>query len=88
MRARIALQLASMIPIDDKEEEARIVQNEVKAVSVNKGRPVSEEDIIDVFHQGDEVILSCPLIESSTLITLTAITGNRHYPHDLCQIRS
>ncbi|KAF8182322.1 hypothetical protein BJ912DRAFT_1145231 [Pholiota molesta] len=63
MCARIALRLASMIPIDDKEEEARIVQNEVKAVSVNKGRPVSEEDIIDAFRRGDEgidiILMTC-----------------------------
>lgn len=62
MRARIALRLASIIPIDNKEEEARIVQKEVKAVKASKGRPVSEEDIIDAFCRGDEVISSSHLI--------------------------
>ncbi|KAF8951644.1 hypothetical protein BDZ97DRAFT_1884936 [Flammula alnicola] len=54
MRARIALRIASIIPIANKEEEEKLIQAEVRAVKDGKGRPVTEGDIISAFSKGDE----------------------------------
>ncbi|KAF8957574.1 hypothetical protein BDZ97DRAFT_1762834 [Flammula alnicola] len=56
MRARIALRIASIIPIADKEEEEKLIQAEVQAVKDGKGRPVTEGDIISAFSKGDEAV--------------------------------
>ncbi|KAF8957580.1 hypothetical protein BDZ97DRAFT_1924462 [Flammula alnicola] len=56
MRARIALRLASIIPIDDKAEEKNLILEEVLAVKNGKGRPVTEDDIICAFSKGNEGI--------------------------------
>lgn len=56
MRARIALRLASVIPMGDKDEEERTIGQEVDLIKKDKGRPVSKDDIITAFADGDEVL--------------------------------
>ncbi|KAF8177598.1 hypothetical protein BJ912DRAFT_1063501 [Pholiota molesta] len=56
MRARIALRLASIIPMDDKDEEERIISEEVDSIKKDRGRPVSSDNIIAAFSDGDEEI--------------------------------
>ncbi|KAF9481104.1 hypothetical protein BDN70DRAFT_876706 [Pholiota conissans] len=56
IRARVALRLSVTIPIEDKEEEARIIEEEVKAIKRKQGTLVSEDDIVNAFSNGDEQI--------------------------------
>ncbi|KAF9481102.1 hypothetical protein BDN70DRAFT_992137 [Pholiota conissans] len=63
MRARIALRFSSMIPASNKDEEDRLVKREVEAIKANKGRRISEQNIIDAFCRGDEgidiILMTC-----------------------------
>ncbi|KAF9480886.1 kinase-like protein [Pholiota conissans] len=54
IRARIALRLSSIIPIDDKQEEQSIIQKEVTMIKKGQGRPVSEDDVIAAYSNGEE----------------------------------
>jgi hypothetical protein len=56
MRVRIALRKAGAIPLEDKNREKELVEQEKLAVKA--GRPchsVTEDDIIKAFLKGDEV---------------------------------
>lgn len=56
MRARIALRKAGKLPVDDKETQETMVQEEVNAVKFNRTTlPVTVEDIVEAFVRGDEV---------------------------------
>ncbi|KAF8177599.1 hypothetical protein BJ912DRAFT_908633 [Pholiota molesta] len=56
MRARIALRLASVIPMSDKNEELRTIGEEVNLIKNDRGRFLSIDDIIAAFADGDEKI--------------------------------
>lgn len=53
MRARIALRKAGCIPLEDKSKEDALIDEEIDAVRVNKGRPVSVDDVVNALGRGD-----------------------------------
>jgi hypothetical protein len=55
MRARIALRKAGCIPLEDKSKEDALIDEEIDAVRVNKGIPVSVDDVVNALGRGDEV---------------------------------
>ncbi|KDR85964.1 hypothetical protein GALMADRAFT_219022 [Galerina marginata CBS 339.88] len=56
MRSRIALRKAGAIPLEDKDVEEDIINAEMAAFRANGGLPVTEEDVIAAFSQGEEAI--------------------------------
>ena len=57
MRARIALRKDLSIPLKDKNKEEALIDEEIRAVKMNKGRPVDVNDVVDALEDGDEVRL-------------------------------
>jgi len=59
MRARIALRKHGCIPLEDKNKEEALIDEEIDSVKSNKGRLVDTSDIICALDRGDEVCLFC-----------------------------
>ena len=57
MRARIALRKDLSIPLEDKNEEKALIDEEIRAIRMNKGRPVGVNDLVGALERGDEVCL-------------------------------
>lgn len=55
MRARIVLRAAGSIPIDNKEREEALVNEEVEKIRRGKGKKVTTRQILEAFSNGDEV---------------------------------
>ncbi|KAF9480882.1 hypothetical protein BDN70DRAFT_581397 [Pholiota conissans] len=55
-RARIALRLASTIPHENKNKERLLIKKEARAIYQQRGKPLSEEDVINAFSNGEEEI--------------------------------
>lgn len=67
MRARIALRRHRiLLPATKANDEEKLVRAEVSAIKINKGKPLTEDDIIAAFSKGDEVREQPILSQGST----------------------
>lgn len=82
MRVRIALRRAGAIPLEDKDQEKEVIEQEKLAVKAGRPfYPVTEDDIISAFLKGDEVGNFLILFKD---IPNHIYIGHRHYPDDMC----
>ncbi|KAF5322664.1 hypothetical protein D9619_002219 [Psilocybe cf. subviscida] len=76
MRARIVLRAAGSIPIDNKEREEALVNEEVEKIRRGKGKKVTTRQILEAFSNGDEGV---------DIIRMKCVKYDHVFAHDIAK---